>query len=433
MKRLITMLAPMVLLVPLVVSAQSRGVRFERGVSWQEVQAMAKAASKYLFVYVCPPRAPACQSMDTSVFGQDRVAAAINPRFIAVKVRGNTSSPGDGDAEHLYTDAPPFRQYHITTFPTFLFFAPDGRLVHRAVGDRDVDGFLALATDALDPARQYYVLRERYERGTRDYGVMAYLARTARALDEMDLARRVARDYFDHLSASERYTRDDIRFIATFTERSSDPGFAMFFQHADTIDQIVDRRGYAESVVRRVISREEIEPIAFPGGELSTAPEWTAITVTITRKYGSTYAERTVIDAQIRWSQASRDWSELTRYTVRKLERYGSSLSTDDINRLTWDLFLYSDDKQALATAITLMEPVANAVDQNPAGAGFFGPAYIDTYANLLYKVGRTAEAIAWEEKAVRLSPRDSFLWEDHTSMLAKMKRGEPTWPQERE
>ncbi len=263
---------------------------------------------------------------------------------------------------------------------------------------------------------------------------MVYLARTARELGDSNVARRVARDYIDHLSASERYTRDNLRFIGRFTERSSDPGFALFFEHADTIDKIVGLSRYAEGVVDRVITGEEINPLAFPAGDPArTAPDWPAITAAITRKYGAPTAERTVLDAQIRWSQAREQWPDLTRFTLRKLERYGVRLDPDEINTHTRDLFLYSDDRDALALAIRMMEPVARGVEQNATGYGFFGPAYIDTYANLLYKVGRTAEAIAWEEKAVQLSPKDSFIWEAHTSMLAKMRRGEPTWPQRRE
>ncbi len=433
MKRRMTMLVLLLLSVPLAASAQSGGVRFERGVSWQEAQAMAGAANKYLFVLVCALGSRSCQAVD-SVFAQDRVGAAVNEKFIAVKIRGDTSQVIPGDARDLYIDAPELRQYGITTFPTFLFFAPGGNLVHRAAGGRNVDGFLALAADALDPAKQYYVQLDRYERGAKDYGVMVYLARTARALGDTGVARRVARDYIDHLSPSDRYTSDNIRFIGRFTERSSDPGFAIFVQHSDTIDRSVGITGYAHSIADRVITAEEINPLVFPGGKPTpTVPDWTAIGAAITRKYGLTYAERTVLNAQIRRAYALENWTELTGYTVRKLERYGSSLDSDEINALTWDLFLYSDDQHALTKAITWMEPVAKGVEQNPATSGFFGSAYIDTYANLLYKVGRTDEAITWEEKAVQLSPPGSFLWEAHNTVLAKMKRGEPTWPHESE
>jgi hypothetical protein len=53
-------------------------------------------------------------------------------------------------------------------------------------------------------------------------------------------------------------------------------------------------------------------------------------------------------------------------------------------------------------------------------------PAFMDTYANILYKMGKKDEAIAWEEKAAKLESegeRQSYL-----QTIDKMKKGEKTW-----
>jgi hypothetical protein len=48
----------------------------------------------------------------------------------------------------------------------------------------------------------------------------------------------------------------------------------------------------------------------------------------------------------------------------------------------------------------------------------------MDTYANLLHKLGRTPEAIVWEQKGMALaSDKESF-----QKNIAKMKKGEKTW-----
>jgi tetratricopeptide (TPR) repeat protein len=51
-------------------------------------------------------------------------------------------------------------------------------------------------------------------------------------------------------------------------------------------------------------------------------------------------------------------------------------------------------------------------------------PNFMDTYANLLYKLGRKDEAIAVQEKAVSLAKDKKPLEET----LNKMKKGEKTW-----
>ena len=64
-----------------------------------------------------------------------------------------------------------------------------------------------------------------------------------------------------------------------------------------------------------------------------------------------------------------------------------------------------------------------------------YWPLYIDTYANLLYKMGETTEALKWQELAVTKS-RELDLGkgdiEDIQENFEKMKKGEPTWPEEK-
>jgi len=421
--------------MPLMLGAQEtgRGVRFESVASWGEAQAKAKHEKKYLLAFVCAPNVGLC-ALEDSVFGQPRVGEAFNSRFVAVKVLGGSANTaGNGpylDVPRLH--APP---YNTTSFPRFLVFSADGTLLHGAAGGLTEVGALALAHDSQDPSKQYYAQRERYDRGEKDYAAMRYLARKASEMGDVDVAHRVARDYIHHLSANERFAKDNLGFIAAWTERSGDPGFAFFTKQRDSIDRVMERRGFAQGVVDHAIATEEINALAFPNGRASeTVPDWAAITRAITRKYGAAAAERTVLDAEIRWSTAHQNWDGVARYSARRLERYGSSLDAFAVNALAWDLFLYSADSAVLALASRAMEAVVRRIEGNPIATEFMGPLgpqgpeLIDTYANLLHKMGRTAEAIKWEEKAVKQAEGTS-VYQELAGNLAKMKKGQPTWP----
>jgi tetratricopeptide (TPR) repeat protein len=50
---------------------------------------------------------------------------------------------------------------------------------------------------------------------------------------------------------------------------------------------------------------------------------------------------------------------------------------------------------------------------------------YLDTYANVLYKLGKKKKAIELEEKAASMNTRNSKEIFDN---LQKMKEGQPTW-----
>jgi hypothetical protein len=49
---------------------------------------------------------------------------------------------------------------------------------------------------------------------------------------------------------------------------------------------------------------------------------------------------------------------------------------------------------------------------------------YMDTYANILYKLGRINEALIWEKKAVNGNPYDDQIKNNYQ----KMQNGERTW-----
>jgi predicted NodU family carbamoyl transferase len=53
-------------------------------------------------------------------------------------------------------------------------------------------------------------------------------------------------------------------------------------------------------------------------------------------------------------------------------------------------------------------------------------PGFMDTYANILYKLGKKDDAIALEEKAMGLAPAGDRA--NYQSTIDKMKKGEKTW-----
>ena len=270
--------------------------------------------------------------------------------------------------------------------------------------------------------KQYYTLLENYRSVGRDYSSMAYLARTAAALNDKDVAREIAKDYTDHflihLNNDALYTKENIQFLRQFTASSKDRGFAVFYQHEDKIDKIMEMEGYAEGFVDFIIAKEEIDPILWPADKASVGkPEWDKMTVTITSKYDSTYADRTIAGAKARWYGWKEDWPDYTRFLVQKIEMTnGDHMDGFTLNNDCWAIFQRCADKIVLSKAAFWMEKL---VQKTPDWA-----TAIDTYANLLYKVGKTHEALNWEEKAAGLAPKDK----DVQDAFVKMKNNQSTW-----
>jgi hypothetical protein len=53
-------------------------------------------------------------------------------------------------------------------------------------------------------------------------------------------------------------------------------------------------------------------------------------------------------------------------------------------------------------------------------------PNFLDTYANLLYKLGKKDDAIAWEQQAADLVPTGEK--KSYLDTIDKMKSGQKTW-----
>ena len=418
------------LFAPLPLVAQ--GVAFEQATSWHDVQARARASAKYILAEFCNTDGLSCKGMDQSVLSRSDVGAYVNSRFISVKLAGDTGAKKIADTTRLAADAQALmRDQKIMEFPTYLFFSPDGRLVHRGSGFKNPQTFLEVAAEAVDSTRQYYTLLAKYKEGKLDYSAMPYLARTAQLLKDRETARQVATTYIAHLTDAELYTKDNIELIRAFTIASTDRGFDLFYRRGARVDSLMAIQDYSRGVVDRVISREEFEPAVTRAKAANTSPDWDAIHEVIARKYSSDYADRTSLGAKVSWYQRKAaqtdwpthrgEWSEYTRNLVAWVEQYGpkkfEGMAAFFLNNAAWDVFRYSSNKKELETALGWSDRVLKAMPNNGNN--------IDTYANLLYKLGRNAEAVKFEEQAAAIAPQAA----DIKATLEKMKRGEPTWP----
>lgn len=222
---------------------------------------------------------------------------------------------------------------------------------------------------------------------------------------------------------SDLYTKPAIEHLATTIRDSKSLGFELFYLHGAKVDSVMQKKGYAREVVDYVIAKEDIDPQLWDsnGRERNEKPDWNAMTSIITGKYNQAYAIRTVLNAKLRWYDSRKDTVNLLRYTIQKIDTYGldtTGFGKMGLNNVAYYMiFMHSNDPATIQKGIQWM----GLIIRSEPGNG----AFIDTYANLLYKEGRTDEALAWEEKAIQLMPGQPEI-EDN---LSKMKRREPTWP----
>lgn len=446
MKR--TGLTLLVILLSITITiAQDKGVKFEQGLSWQQVKEKARAENKFIFVDLMATWCAPCKMMDASTYSNEKVGDAVNSKFISVKVQIDKTANDNDQVKSWYNDADAFmKDYRVAALPTFLFFSPDGKIVHRGTAYLSVDDFLKLTAAALDPSKQLYtsyaVNAANYRKGERDYPNMMSLITNADVMGDATLRDSLKHDYLfnylDKLSDNELFaTPANLAFLSfnvgLITSNSN--VFKLFNdpEKSARADKLIGIPGWSDKMVSFIVNREEIDSKIYKDYKIvDNNPDWNGIRNTISSKYNKPLAEELVLTAQVNYYNTQKDWKKYTAYYDEKLKKFPPRPNTGEsfgVNNAAWQIFLSSDDKQMLNKAVNWID-IALKVEADP------NEQYFDTKANLLYKLGRTKEGIATEQEAIehdraaaKKANKEKGVMEDmFQATIEKMTKGQPTW-----
>ena len=178
--------------------------------------------------------------------------------------------------------------------------------------------------------------------------------------------------------------------------------------------------GTADAIVQSIIMREEVYPLIFPGNVVSVKdlqePDWNVINRTLQAKYPA-QAASVLAYSKVVFYQRKNDWDQFGPAVVAYMKLDGNTVSDDQLNEFAWKVFQNCSDETCLQNALDWSKrsfEVSNT------------PGFIDTYANILYRLGKKDEALEWEQKAKDLVPESDKAGYQQT--IDKMKAGEKTW-----
>jgi thioredoxin-related protein len=463
MKRVFLVMSLYLLFVSRAGAQTYDGIHFEQGLSWTQVKEKVKNEHKYIFVDCYASWCGPCKAMDKDIYPNEMVGNYMNEHFVSVKMQMDTSQTDNDLIKKSYGDAHAMMQdYKVNAFPTYLFFSPDGNIVHKEIGGRNVEDFIGVCNSAMDPNKQYYSLLEKFNQGKLDTSYMKTLARASNAIGDKELAGKIANDYINQLPEEDLYKADDIWFMIDYTTTSKNRGFSIFRNHADRIHQAVgirpeDLKGFLENIIYKeelmpnlnskngepdwdvmqsnvkkydslgedtyriykpgIIFKSAIEPT------LKRDPDWNKILPVIKRQHAGKGEEFLVGSSVVYYlnsgleSGASNDCKNFMLAATYYFKNYYSYLTADPLNMWAWTVFQRSSDIKELERALIWSDSSLKLSLKPNAG-------YFDTYANLLYKLGKTREAVTFEKRAATLAPFDKEIQNN----FSKMKKGEQTW-----
>lgn len=435
-------------------SISKTGIKWTEKLTWQQVQEKAKAEKKYIFIDAFATWCGPCKKMDNEVYPNDTIGTFFNSRFVSVKVQMDKTQKDNEQVKSWYNDAAAiYKQYKIEGFPSYVFFSPEGIIVHKEMGYKTVNELMAVAQAATAPGKSYvdpYAAYDRlvadFKRGIKKTDSMVYMIKTAFKLGEEDLAHQILKDYTDYcetVKPEQRYTKENIEMWAAFVLASTTRAFDFFYRDGDIINKVMNKKDLAEAVVCHTIEDEIMRPFleeqsgskpTIVGGVTAvgsgvksdyTEADWKKLYKIVHERYNTYFAKRILLNARILWYTGNNNRYKELKYRLLQLEKYPPDLTDPvtpgTVNSIGWKTFLYSTDKKMIKNAIGWMEKAV--IRPRPSHHA----VVLDTYANLLYKAGRKSEAIQWQEKAINAETRETAK-KKYQKALEQMRRGEPTY-----
>lgn len=442
------------------------GIKFEKNLVWKTIQEKAKKENKLIFIDVYASWCGPCKQMDKYVYTDNSLGSFVNDRFVSVKVQMDTNTYNE--EKMLQNARVVYANYRIDGYPTFLFLNSNGELVYKDLGYKGIEDFFTTARTAVkSDSLSYNLALDDYKNGKKNVEIMEGLALYAKSIGQDSLAKAIAVDYISRLDKADLLTKDKILFTLTvandrkladslasiykhqyldklpqdkinrrenlvFIDKfqnlisSKDNFFGLCYNHPLKVDSTVGALGWANWIVNQTVIREQLEQTLFKNGApVLKDVDWNRLQQNISRRYSRLNARLMVMKYKIKYYKRLKDWNKYVKSIIEKVDTYWTSVSNPgekdfDLNNYAWEVFLHSEDSRELNKALRWSDTaVALCNTANKSN-------WMDTKANILYKLGRRNEAIALEEKASAIDPQSNEI----KRVLAKMKRNEPTWPQ---
>jgi len=405
--------------------------------------------------------------MDKEVYTNDSVGRVFNDKYVCVEVQLDTSINDLPEVKKWYAQANAFKeQYQIFEYPSFLFFNAGGMLIYRELGFKKPDAFLKLSEEALKPENDSLSNQlQKYKSGIPTTpSALFFLAKYAQKLGNLQLSKQIASSYIRSVVDTELLDIDKIYFVLDYADdknladsladrykcsileqqddlhalsksnllflsrfpyilNSKDKIFNFLYRYPEKIDSVIDVKNFASRTMEDVIQKEEMDnKLLINEVPIYKNPDWKKIGTIINKKYPKLDSKLIVLNYKIKYYNKLHDWPNYCQALIQRVDDYGAfgpiSVTDFNLNNHAWDLFEHATKKQELEKALTWSDSAVNLCKNSNK------PNWIDTKANILYKLGRIQDAINLETQAISLDPKSN----DFQENLKKMKLGLPTW-----
>lgn len=374
--------------------SQNRSIAFIEK-PFSELLSQAKTQKKLIFMDAYTTWCGPCKWISANIFTNDSVADYFNKNFICTKF-----DMEKGEGTELGS------RYQVRAYPTLLFIDGDGNMVHKRVGaPRQLKEYLDMGKVALTPGQGLAALSKRYNEGVTDPAeMMIYLKRLQEAYMPVNvpLAKYMATQKDEELTSTSNWN-----LIYAYSDDMNSREFVYLVKNQDKFAAV-----HTPDSVEQKISEVYLKALITQTRSRQFKEEEYNKTKLIIRESGYSGAEKVIFTADINMylgqGQAEKFFEEVYTGT----DKYYSG-DYKMLNSLAWQVFTMTDDEKYLKKAADWAKRSVELKNQSAGN---------DTYAQILFKLGRKDEAIHHEKMAIELAKKEGAETKEFEQTLLKMQ-----------
>lgn len=258
------------------------------------------------------------------------------------------------------------KKFKINSYPSFLFVGVNDKVFHQSCGSMPVNSFLSVGQAVLDRDKRTSTLIERYEVGDRTPKfVLKFIEASSMACMP---TKDIVATYLASLKENDLYLKDNWNIINSYVSDFNSREFQFLMKN---------------------------------GEKFSTL-------------YGDTVVNRKILLTSLSYYEKKADWQKYAEVACSDQVKKYFINEGGMLNNAAWNIFENINNQAILKKALILVQRSIE-LDSRPEN--------IDTYANLLFKLGRKDEAIETEKKALSLVGENKGMEEGLKQTLAKFEK----------
>lgn len=376
------------------VFAQDRTIKFSEG-KWAELVALAKKENKPIFVDCFTTWCGPCKWLAKNVFTKNEVADFYNGKYISVEI---DMEKGEG------IDLA--KQWNIRAYPSLIFCDANGEVTHRSCGvdyrDDFYKDFIQLGKDATDPSKQFAVKKKLVESGKADAKTTAeYILLLSHACQDYDAE---LKKYFATQKDGDLISRQNWDLIYNVVSDFGSREFTYLVSNKALYDKLYTADSVTDKINSVMIT--SLLTLANAGDQA----QYDDMKMRI-KKSGIADPDKIILMADMKLYQKKKDWTAYANTAIAYTDKYSMN-NANELNSVAWNFYEKIEDKTLLANAERWAK---RSVELDPNYAN------TDTYAAVLFKLGKIDEAKKQAQIAIDLAKKENTNYSETQKLLDKM------------